>query len=141
MGILLAILFFGLLWGVVCVLIAQRKNNPTGGAFCWGFFLGLIGVLIVAMSRPGPPPALPGLMATKCPRCNAAQNIPAQATTFECWQCHLVTAASTPPAGAAKRIRVTCPQCKTRLNVPAVATKTHFTCRECGADGQMPLLA
>ena len=83
--------FWGLLWGAVCVIIGQKKNLSAGGSFAWGFFLGLIGVIIVAAKAPELPSAPDGLRAIKCPRCNMVQNVPYNAPTFDCWQCHLVT--------------------------------------------------
>jgi hypothetical protein len=59
-------------------------------------FLGwtLIGwVVALAMAFGSAPPraVLPrGMEAVMCPRCNAEQNIPAGAATFECWQCKYV---------------------------------------------------
>lgn len=139
--LLFFLLFWGLLWGVVCTLIAQRKNKPAS-AFWWGFFLGLIGVLIVAVSSPGRPPAPLGLMSVTCTRCNAVQNIPMGAKNFECWQCHLKTAA--PAAVTAARppkVPVTCPSCKAKLTATMMPDRPTFKCPKCGARGHMPLLA
>lgn len=139
MELLAIILFWGLLWGVVCVLIAQRKDNSAEGAFCWGFFLGLIGVLVVALAKPAPPPVPPGLVSVTCPRCNAVQNIPLGPKYFDCWQCHLKTAAPPLPPPDPRAVPVTCPKCKVGLTVVPRPKHPTFECPDCGAIGQMPI--
>lgn len=144
-------LFWGLLWGAISAIIGQRKNLSGGESFCWGFFLGLIGLIVVIAKRPGLPAAPPGLCATKCTRCNAVQNIPIQATTFECWQCHLTTPlpARTPPPPAKPaplpeaRIHVHCVHCGAKLTTKAEAKRfkcvicnescVRVDCPQCGA--------
>lgn len=48
------------------------------------------------------PVAPAGLRAVRCPRCNAEQNVPVNAGSAECWQCHLDMPLTTgvPQAGA-----------------------------------------
>ena len=77
--------------GGIAALIGQRKNFNVVQSFLFGALLGFIGIGIVAVQRPNLPKAPPGLMAVKCPRCNAVQNIPRDKTTFECWQCKLTS--------------------------------------------------
>ncbi|MDH6247263.1 hypothetical protein [Mycobacterium sp. OTB74] len=85
-----------LICGVICAVIAQRKNlNPTN-YFIAGALLGLIGVAITALAKPELPEAPSGMFAAKCVRCNAVQNVPINAHEFECWQCHTVETISHP---------------------------------------------
>lgn len=151
MEFLILVLFWSLLWGAISAFIGQRKNLSGAGSFCWGFFLGLIGLIVVIAKRPGLPEAPPGLYATKCTRCNAVQNVPIQATSFECWQCHLKTALpartpsspTKPPPLPDGRVRVVCPHCKAKLTTKADAKRfkcvkcdevsLRVTCPRCGA--------
>jgi hypothetical protein len=57
---------------------------------CWGV-LGLIGIVIVGVLPKAAPKPPPGMRAVQCLRCNALQNVPDSQTTFECWQCKLVS--------------------------------------------------
>ena len=53
------LIVIALICGVITGVIGQRKNIPVGGAFACGLLLGPIGVLIMAIQRPGvpkPPP-------------------------------------------------------------------------------------
>lgn len=146
-------MFWGLIFGAISSIIGQRKNLSGGGSFCWGFFLGIIGLIVVIAQKPGLPPAPPGLYATKCPRCNAVQNVPYDAPTFECWQCHLATplpgttalAYSTgnpvtsdikpvtnnikPVTSNLQTAKAKCLFCGHVQTVPA--TQTHYMCEKC----------
>jgi hypothetical protein len=73
---------------VISAVIGTSKNRGGVGSFCWGFFLGVIGIIVVALLPPGIPPAPLGMYSIACGRCNARQNIAAKATSYECWQCH-----------------------------------------------------
>jgi Superinfection immunity protein len=54
-------------------------------------FLGWVVALAMAVGgTSGRTSAPPGLTQVVCPRCNMPQNIPAEDTKFECWQCHYV---------------------------------------------------
>lgn len=86
--------FFLLCWiiaAVICGIVSEEigvyKRRSFWGSFSWGFFLGLIGIIIVAVLPRGDDPAPAGMVAVKCSRCNAKQNIQPHATSFECWQC------------------------------------------------------
>lgn len=129
-----------LICGAIAAAIAQGKNNSVGGAFVLGCLLGVIGIIIAIAEKPSLPPAPPGLQVAKCPRCNAVQNIPAGASDYQCWQCHLIAGAQPVALSPAKPVRVSCPGCKTRLTVTDT-TKAMFTCPRCGAVGAMPLRA
>lgn len=69
-------------------MIGTSKNRGGAESFCWGFFLGVIGIIVVAVLPPGIPPAPAGMGSVKCVRCNARQNVSSGATSYECWQCH-----------------------------------------------------
>jgi hypothetical protein len=58
-----------------------------GQSFALGALLGIIGLIIVIVQRPGLPKAPPGMRAVKCPRCNTIQNIPEMEPEYVCWQC------------------------------------------------------
>ena len=45
-----AFLLFRLIWGIVCAVIAKKKGR-SGAWFFGGFFLGLIGLIIVLCLR------------------------------------------------------------------------------------------
>lgn len=47
--ILLICVINGLFWGIICHFVAKSKNNS---GFWWGFFLGLIGLIVVACATP-----------------------------------------------------------------------------------------
>ena len=47
--ILLVYVINGLFWGIICHFVAKSKNNS---GFWWGFFLGLIGLIVVACASP-----------------------------------------------------------------------------------------
>jgi ribosomal protein S27E len=143
-------LFIWLVCGAIAAAIGQRKNLSVGGSFALGFFLSVIGIVIVICQRPGLPPAPAGMRSVKCTRCNAVQNIGATQTSFRCWQCKLVhgdAAQCLPPAPEDARewldrvkspsaadgptTTVTCFKCQHRQKVPRSAEV--FTCEQCGA--------
>ena len=81
-------------WFAIAVLcafaaaaIAHGKNRQPGWPAALGFFLGVIGLVIVAV-LPSKPPA--GWRKVVCPRCKASQNAPSSQATYECWQCKRV---------------------------------------------------
>ncbi|ORB71666.1 hypothetical protein BST44_21270 [Mycobacterium scrofulaceum] len=82
-------------------IVAKMRKVPSfGSVFIVNLFLGwtFIGwVVALAMAaRSAQPSAQPfpappeGTEAVACPRCNAVQNVPVGAPTFECWQCKYV---------------------------------------------------
>lgn len=93
-GSFLAMLFWVLIWcavwGSVCALIAQAKHRSVKAGYLWGFFLGAIGLSVVALQAPGNQPLpspRPGWVARRCPRCNAVHNVKVGAERFDCWRC------------------------------------------------------
>lgn len=40
-----------LIWGIVCAVIMERKDRSAVGGFALGFFLGLIGLIIVCCKK------------------------------------------------------------------------------------------
>lgn len=137
MEFLILVLFWGLVWGAVSALIGHQKNLSTGGSFCWGFFLGIIGLIVVIARKPGLPPAPPGWRAMRCPRCNAVQNVLNEAITFECWQCHLTTPlpgrgqpeVPRTPEPSAGPLTVLCLHCGAKLKMKSGAKR--FRCAKC----------
>jgi hypothetical protein len=83
-------LVVGAICGGISYNLAWKKNRSGLEGFCWGFCLGVIGLVVVALLPAGEPRAPVGMQAFACPRCNANQNIPSSVPTFECWQCKLV---------------------------------------------------
>ena len=96
-----AFVFVLIVSGAISAIIGTSKNRGGVGSFCWGFFLGIIGIIVVALLPPGIPPAPLGMYSRTCGRCNARQNIPTAAKSFECWQCHTTTEVK-PIMGAAE---------------------------------------
>lgn len=144
----------------VAAIISDRKHTGAATGFLMGLILGVFGILIVALWKPGMPPAPGGMRAVKCPRCNAIQNVGLEAPTFDCWQCHLnVTAPPTPyelrmaahaakknpaatpvaavaePPAESKRV-VNCPLCDAEQHIPAAAPK--FRCGQCRETVDVP---
>jgi ribosomal protein S27E len=72
--------------GAVAQAIARGKNRNQNAWFAAGvLFVGA--VLVVALLPKLPDPAPDGMIAEKCPRCNAEQNVPENAPSFTCWRC------------------------------------------------------
>jgi hypothetical protein len=84
----LPIIVIALICVAICVAIAQRKNLDVPEAVLIGALLGVIGIVIMLIRKPGLPKAPPGMRAVKCPRCNTVQNIPHDDTSYDCYQCH-----------------------------------------------------
>ena len=76
-----------LIFAAITAAVGQIKNLPVGQSFALGALLGIIGLIIVIVQRPGLPKAPPGMRAVKCPRCNTIQNIPEMKPEYLCWQC------------------------------------------------------
>lgn len=74
-------------FGFLGALIAHRRNLEELYGFIYGFCLGIFGLIIMLLLRPGPPPPPKGMQSVRCPRCNVDQNAPEDATVLECWQC------------------------------------------------------
>jgi hypothetical protein len=85
---LLTVIVFALICAGICVAIAQKKNLDTGESFVLGALLGVIGIVIMLIRKPGLPKAPPGMRAVQCPRCNTVQNIPHDNTRYDCYECH-----------------------------------------------------
>jgi H+/Cl- antiporter ClcA len=47
-------IILGLLCGIAGGLIYQSKNRPFTKGFCWGFFLGIIGLIVTIFKKPLP---------------------------------------------------------------------------------------
>jgi hypothetical protein len=93
-----------LICGAIAAAIGQKRNFNLAHSFVLGALLGVIGVIIVIVQRPNLPKPPPGMRAVQCPRCNAMQNIPDGQTTFECWQCKLVSNVAGAGYVAGKRV-------------------------------------
>jgi hypothetical protein len=81
------LLFVGLICGGICAVIAAQKNLSPGNGFAWGFLLGVVGIIVVAIRPAGLPKAPSGMRSVKCLRCNAVQNVPVSQPRWKCWQC------------------------------------------------------
>jgi hypothetical protein len=72
---------------------ANKSSVIVVNLFLGWTFLGWVVALAMAVAGTSeqrtPVPA--GLRPMVCPRCNMQQNIPADDTTFTCWQCQLVS--------------------------------------------------
>lgn len=77
----------GLVSGVISALIASKRHRSSGGFFILGFALPVIGIIVSLLVPPGNAPVPDGMRPVVCPRCNARQNVDADQSTFECWQC------------------------------------------------------
>src|SRR5262249_27113202 len=89
-----AILLVALYWLPTFVALIRRMPNTGQIAVIncllgWLCGIGWIIALVLACGV-APPRLPPRTRATLCPRCNAAQNIPVGAPTFQCWRCHYV---------------------------------------------------
>jgi uncharacterized CHY-type Zn-finger protein len=120
----------------ICAALGQRKNIPTAESASWGFFLGVIGIVIVACMEERLPAAPGGMSAHKCARCNAVQNVEDGSSSFECWQCHqtnsVVPTRPVGPVSAGPRRSVRCPTCQNSKKIPVEARS--FYCPYCRVD-------
>ena len=73
---------------VISAAIAQHKNLDMPKSFALGALLGVLGIIIVLIRKPGLPKAPAGMRAVQCPRCNTVLNIPRDDTSYDCYQCH-----------------------------------------------------
>jgi predicted transporter len=86
-GVGLAFFAVAVVCAIAAGVIAQRKGRSQNLFAVLGFIFGVFGVLAAVLAAPEAPS---GMQAVTCPRCNAQQNIPAENTSFECWQCKYV---------------------------------------------------
>jgi DNA-directed RNA polymerase subunit RPC12/RpoP len=86
-SVVLGVIVWGLIFGAITAAIGQKKNFPMAESFLWGALLGIIGVIVMIVRRPGLPKPPPGMRAVKCPRCNAVGNRPETQPKYVCWQC------------------------------------------------------
>jgi hypothetical protein len=109
MGTLILIIIGFALYFLPSLIAGSRGAANTSSVIIVNLFLGwtfLGWVVALAMAVGGsseqrtPTPA--GRTPVVCPRCNMQQNIPAQDTTFECWQCHYVAQMRTKPSKPSK---------------------------------------
>lgn len=148
-----ALLALWFICGIVCAVIANSKGRSALGWFLVGLLIGFFGVILVAV-LPSEEKAPPGLRAVKCPRCNAAQNVP-NCSQYECWQCkteisagmpNTVSASAASPGaisvtpkplrqGMTKRT-IRCPLCNAEQKIPTGAKR--YTCGRCGEINQSP---
>jgi hypothetical protein len=85
--VILVLLISAAICGAFGEFIAVQRKLNAGTGFIFGFFLGPIGLIIVALLRRPSPPPPPGMRAIRCPRCNTDQNVSETAASCECWQC------------------------------------------------------
>ena len=105
MGTLILIIIGFALYFLPSLIAGSRDAANTSSVIVVNLFLGwtfLGWVVALAMAVGGTSeqwtPIPPGLTPVVCPRCNMQQNIPAEDTTFECWQCHYVAHIVTKPS-------------------------------------------
>lgn len=115
------LIVFWLICAVIAAAIGQRKNRSAVQSFMIGAVLGIIGIAIVIVQKPGLPKAPTGMRAERCPRCNAVQNIGITQLTYECWQCAAKVKASATPGQRAAGVPAA--GAKTAQNTPTPATK------------------
>jgi DNA-directed RNA polymerase subunit RPC12/RpoP len=127
-----------IVWAVgcaaICAAIGNSKNLDVTELAFWGFFLGIIGIVVVLCQSPKLPAAPDGTAAVKCPRCNAVQNVSHGQAQYECWQCHQtnpVTISIPPPTtiSTGPKQTVRCPTCQVAKKIP-VGAET-FWCPYC----------
>ena len=88
-GVLLIAWFvIGLVLAIVVSKIAQSKNRDGAVWGIFGFFFGVIALIVVLLVSEIPNVPY-GMASVTCPRCNAKQNVPRGESSYECWQCHL----------------------------------------------------
>jgi phage FluMu protein Com len=78
--------------GIGAAITSAKERGPWEG-LALGGLLGIIGVVIAACLSKGTPLAPSGMVAVKCPRCNAVQNVTEGQPHYECWQCHTASPA------------------------------------------------
>lgn len=83
-------LIVGTICGIIAIAVSRDRDSKW---FLAGFLLGPIGI-VVALLAPRRFETPSGMRAVTCPRCSAQQNVPTDDTSYECWQCKLVS--STP---------------------------------------------
>jgi hypothetical protein len=141
MLILLAVGYF-----IPTIIAATRHVRNVGAVIVINLFLGwtVIGwVIALAMAFGSAPPraVIPlGMQTVMCPRCNAQQNIPVGAPTFECWQCKYVAHQGPSPLArwrgkptappAVETINVKCHACQHVQAVPV--NQARYVCEQCG---------
>lgn len=81
------VVFIGVICGLIGSGMASHKNRGGVTGFFLGFFLWIIGIIIVAVMPAAAPPPPKGMKAIRCPRCNAEQNVQADEVSADCWQC------------------------------------------------------
>jgi hypothetical protein len=74
-----------LVCGCVAGIIANKKAYRGFNYFLLGDVLGVFGILWAVAVQPAAPE---GMRRVTCARCNTLQNVPADQSTYECWQCH-----------------------------------------------------
>jgi hypothetical protein len=138
-----------LVW-LACAGIGGAITNSKGRGILEGLvlggLLGILGVIIAACLSQRGPSVPPGMFATQCYRCNAAQNVPRNQQKFECWQCKIANSnpgyiappapspkalKSAPSPKALKPRKIRCFDCGEVQDVPG-EFKTG-PCRGCGA--------
>ena len=82
--------------GVLAGWIARNKNRDGTIFLLLGIPLGVIAIAVALLMPAGELPAPTGMSSVVCPRCNARQNITDGPSTFECWQCRLVSESMVP---------------------------------------------
>lgn len=80
-GAIALIVVIGIVCGVTSAGIAERKNASVGGVSLLGFLLGPIGIIAAVLAPAGKPAAPDGMVAVRCPRCNADQNVAKDVST------------------------------------------------------------
>lgn len=115
LGLLLAYVIQGVIFGVICSYVASTKGYD--GGFAWGFFLGIVGLLVVGFrpnltqaSAEGSQPSYPAVQTTSKPE----------------WEC--VCGAKNPDS------LHYCLRCRRERNASNVIQK--ITCPHCGASNR-----
>jgi uncharacterized membrane protein YeaQ/YmgE (transglycosylase-associated protein family) len=82
---MMGLIIIWLVCGCIAGIIANKKGYRGFGFFLLGLVLGVFGILWAVAVQPAAPE---GMRKVLCARCNARQNVPADQSTYECWQCH-----------------------------------------------------
>lgn len=134
-----------LVMSVICAgigaAISNSNNRGVGEGIALGALLGIIGVIIAVCLKKQLPEAPAGMFATKCPRCNAIQNVPAGQPEYECWQCHTTSpspSAALAAAPAELQRKVKCGNCSELLEVPFQDTTMTIKCPRCQMNLTIP---